>query len=228
MDILLSEIQRLVAHDFSGPNRSAPYPAVLTPLYQRLQNYHIMLKNVRRKLDQHQQYQHQQRSATISPVVRNLSTGSKVSPNKLNLAVIATTIFATTASASPVLAPAAARLQMKHATNNNNFLEVSTAIDHILNLKKASSHFLVGPTSGGAGSATAKLPVSDARAIHGILASVNSDSSSALPFFSSSTFGGYINKSKKKKKDSLSSPSSKKENGSVDSGNNLETPIDIF
>lgn len=29
MEILLSEIQRLVAHDFGGPNKSAPYPTIL-------------------------------------------------------------------------------------------------------------------------------------------------------------------------------------------------------
>ncbi|KAF8947296.1 hypothetical protein BGZ47_009684 [Haplosporangium gracile] len=250
MDILLGEIQHLVAHDFSGPNKSAPYPTVFKPLYQRLQDCHIILKKARRKLNQPQQHQHQhqQRGATVSSMVEGLSAGSEASSNKLNLAAIATTASATAAAASPVSTPAAARLQMKHVTNNNNnFLEVSTTIaassstcssrammigqdtgDHILSLKKTSSHFLVGPTSNGTGGATAKLPVSDACAIHGILASVNSESSSTLPLFSSSTSGGGINKSKKKKMDFLSSPSLKKENDSVGSGSSVETPNDIF
>ncbi|KAF9123486.1 hypothetical protein BGW39_008920, partial [Mortierella sp. 14UC] len=70
MDVLLSEIPRLIAHEFGGPIKAAPYPTVLkasllfplllskasrpAPLYQRLRDYHVLLKNARRKLDQHQ------------------------------------------------------------------------------------------------------------------------------------------------------------------------------
>ncbi|KAG0289732.1 hypothetical protein BGZ96_006764 [Linnemannia gamsii] len=270
MEILLSEIQHLVAHDFGGPNKSAPYPTILKPLYQRFQDYHVMLKNARRKLDQHQQHHHQQRVA-LSPMVGSLSSGTEASSNKLNLAAaVAATTAATSVNgntSSPVSTLVAAKLLMKHNTTNNNFLEVSTATaassstsstramtmigpgsdgtpfggqqqlqqriidleqqlaqsrrahhtllqDHILNLKKNSSNFLIGPPAsgpngvGGGGGATAKLPVADALAIHGILASVNSDSPSTLPLFSSSTTpsaaSGNHNKFKKKKKDSSS------------------------
>lgn len=232
-----------------------------------------MLKNARRKLDQHQQ--HQQQRVGPSSMVGGLSAGSEASSNKLNLTVVATAVSAATSingnTSSPVSTPVAAKLLMKNDTinNNNNFLEVSTATvtssstssthtmtmiepgpdgtpsaglqqlqqriidleqqlaqsrrahhtllqDHILNLKKTSSNFLIGPPASGpsgvgvgvgGGGATAKLPVADALAIHGILASVNSDSPSPLPFSSSSTpsaASGNHNKFKKKKKDSSS------------------------
>lgn len=230
--------------------------AAKQPLYQRLQDYHVMLKNARRKLDQHQQQhqQQQQRGTTHlspSPLVGDLAAGSEASSSKLNLAVTTAT------SASLASAPTIANMLTKYS-NNTNLLEISTATtlgpdacisqlhqriidleqqlarsrrahhtllqDHILNLKKTSSHFLIGPTaSGGAGgAATAKLPESDARAILGILASVNSNSSSTSSLFSSSVSGGSgNNKSKKKKKDSSLL---RKESGNSNSGSNVETP----
>ncbi|KAF9328399.1 hypothetical protein BGZ91_001023 [Linnemannia elongata] len=245
MDILLSEIQRLVAHDFGGPKKSAPYPTVLKPIYQRLQDYHVMLKNARRKLDQHQQQHHhqQQPGATHlspSPMIGDLAAESKASSNKLNLAVSATTSLSPASTVNtPVPDACVPQLQQRIFDLEQQLAQSRRAHhtllqDHILNLKKTSSHFLIcGPNASGSGAgnaATAKLPVSDARTIHGILASVNSDSSSIPSLISlsvSESNGG--NKSKKKKKDSSSSL--RKESGSGSgsgSGSTVETPNDIF
>ncbi|KAF9935137.1 hypothetical protein FBU30_007516 [Linnemannia zychae] len=255
MDLLLSEIQRLVTHDFTGPSKAATYPTVLKPLYQRLQDYHVLLKNARRKLE---------RSATAQPssssssMVGGFIAGSESSSNKLDLttnAIIASTSTSTTTVAgmttqlvpSPASTPASSRFSMKYnpdvsnaavssASTTMSFLELASQQqqqqqyqqlqdkvldleqqlaqsrrahhtllqDHILSLKKTSSHFLIGP------SATAKLSKADTHAIHGILASVNCGSSSSLPLTNSTTVssptntnnGNSISKTKKKKKDS--------------------------
>ncbi|KAG0208174.1 hypothetical protein BGX33_006402 [Mortierella sp. NVP41] len=259
MDVMLSEIQRLVAHEFGGPNKATPYPTVLKPLYQRLQDYNVLLKSARRKLDQQQC---PPVSGHLSPMTGGLSAGSDISSNKLNLAVIATTASADAEAhltASPISTPISARLFMK----NNNLLEVSTVTvaslsnsafvldntqglmpqlqerivdleqqlaqsrrahhtllqDHILNLKKTSSHFLIGSRS------ASKLPNSDAKAIYGILTAVNFDSSSSLPVVSRSSITN--NKSKKKKKDSQTSSSLRKDNSSTQ-GTNSDNGKDIF
>ncbi|KAF9903188.1 hypothetical protein EC991_004096 [Linnemannia zychae] len=263
MDILLSEIQRLITHEFGGPTKAAPYPSVLKPLYQRMQDYHVLLKNARRKLDQHQQQR-----VHSSPAVGVLSAGSEASSNKLNIAATASTAVNNTQLApSPVSTPVAARLLMKH----DNLLEISTATvastsnnnnstsamgldhsqsqgtivpqlqerisdleqqlaqsrrahhtllqDHILNLKKTSSHFLIGP------GVTAKLPKADARAIHGILASVNCESDSLVLPSGSSPSSSSSGKSKKKKKESSSL---KKESGLGGASGTLDIPKDTF
>ncbi|KAG9071494.1 hypothetical protein KI688_005706 [Linnemannia hyalina] len=232
MNILLSEIQRLVAHEFGGPNKSTSYPTVLKPLYQRLQDYHVMLKNARRKLDQHQQqHQQQQRGTThlspsseaFPPTIANLPT--KHSHNT-NLPEVSTATTPGSDACIPQLHQRIIDLEQQLAQSRR--AHHTLLQDHILNLKKTSSHFLVGPNAPG-GAATAKLPVLDARAIHGIMASVNSDSSSTPSLlFSSSVLGGCgNNKSKKKKKDSTLP---RKESGSSSSGSSssVETPNDIF
>lgn len=87
---------------------------------------------------------------------------------------------------------------------------------------------MIGPSaSGGAGgAATAKLPESDARVIHGILASVNSDGTSTPSLFSSSvSVGSGNNKSKKKKRDSSLL---KKDIDNSSSGSSVETSNDFF
>ncbi|KAK3819005.1 MAG: hypothetical protein J3Q66DRAFT_181056 [Benniella sp.] len=50
MDTLLGEIKRLAAHEFEGLWKPAPYPVVLEPLYQRLYDYHVLLKSARKRV----------------------------------------------------------------------------------------------------------------------------------------------------------------------------------
>ncbi|KAF9537403.1 hypothetical protein EC957_008306 [Mortierella hygrophila] len=231
VDILLSEIQRLVAHEFGGPNKSASYPTVLKPLYQRLQDYHIMLKNARRKLDQHQQQHQQQRGAThlspsseaLPPAISNLPM--KQSHNT-NLLEVPTATTPGSDACTPQLHQRIIDLEQQLAQSRR--AHHTLLQDHILNLKKTSSHFLVGSSASGGfgGAATVKLPVLDACAIHGIMASVNSDSPSTPSLLFSSSVPGCCgnNKSKKKKKDS-SLP--RKESGSSGSSS-VETSNDIF
>ncbi|KAF9576083.1 hypothetical protein EC968_000150 [Mortierella alpina] len=49
-DVLLREVERLALHEFGQPGKHAPFPSILEPLYQRLYDYHICLKNARKKL----------------------------------------------------------------------------------------------------------------------------------------------------------------------------------
>ncbi|KAF9140180.1 hypothetical protein BGX30_006920 [Mortierella sp. GBA39] len=229
MDILLREIQRLVAHEFGSPNKSTSYPTVIKPLYQRLQDYHVMLKNARRKLDQHQQQHQQQRGTThlspsseaLPPAIANIPTKHSHNTNLLEVPT------ATTPGSDAYIPQLHQRIiDLEQQLAQSRRAHHTLLQDHILNLKKTSSHFLVGPSASGGfgGAATATLPVLDARAIHGIMASVNSDNSSTPSLFSSSVLGGCgNNKSKKKKRDS-SLP--RKESGSSDSS--VETPNDIF
>ncbi|KAF9580236.1 hypothetical protein BGW38_003194, partial [Lunasporangiospora selenospora] len=50
LEVLLSELQRLTNHDFGARGKLASYPTELEALFQRMNDYHVCLKNARKKL----------------------------------------------------------------------------------------------------------------------------------------------------------------------------------
>ncbi|KAF8926233.1 hypothetical protein BGZ58_000085 [Dissophora ornata] len=108
LDVLLSEIQRLTAHEFGSQWKSAPYPSVLEPLYQRLCDYHVCLKSARKRAGD----QPRSNSTHVSPMVNM--------PDK----------FERSLASSPVPPPAPFAPQestlLKPITNNNNDMAPNT------------------------------------------------------------------------------------------------------